>query len=84
YADELKEGFFPWIDQVAPTLVPYLKLYFHEEVRKAAVSAMPELLLSSKLAIEKGVAQGRNETYVTRLSDYIVPALVEALHCWVL
>ncbi|GJW24319.1 importin-5-like protein, partial [Tanacetum coccineum] len=54
YADELKEGFFPWIDQVAPTLVPYLKLYFHEEVRKAAVSAMPELLLSSKLAIEKG------------------------------
>ncbi|GJS46050.1 importin-5-like protein [Tanacetum coccineum] len=80
YADELKEGFFPWIDQVAPTLVPYLKLYFHEEVRKAAVSAMPELLLSSKLAIEKGVAQGRNETYVTRLSDYIVPALVEALH----
>ena len=65
YADELKEGFFPWIDQVcracfiflyyplhdfpflksfilfwqvAPTLVPLLKFYFHEEVRKAAVS----------------------------------------------
>nr|GEW71479.1 hypothetical protein [Tanacetum cinerariifolium] len=38
YADELKEGFFPWIDQVAPILVPLLKFYFHEEVRKAAVS----------------------------------------------
>ena len=67
YADELKEGFYPWIDQVrvqcfslgfyllklfsangaltglfvkqvAPTLVPLLKFYFHEEVRKAAVS----------------------------------------------
>ncbi|KAM1756189.1 hypothetical protein ACFX11_005588 [Malus domestica] len=38
YADGLKEGFFPWIDQVAPTLVPLLKFYFHEEVRKAAVS----------------------------------------------
>lgn len=67
YADELKEGFFPWIDQVwpfygtnfwswsfigflgfyivmakqvAPILVPLLKFYFHEEVRKAAVSGV--------------------------------------------
>ncbi|KAJ4724033.1 importin-5-like [Melia azedarach] len=80
YADELKEGFFPWIDQVAPTLVPLLKFYFHEEVRKAAVSAMPELLRSAKLAVEKGIAQGRNESYVKQLSDYIIPALVEALH----
>ncbi|KAH0997899.1 hypothetical protein GBA52_021763 [Prunus armeniaca] len=39
-----------------------------------------ELLLSAKLAIEKGQAQGRNETYIKQLSDYIVPALVEALH----
>ncbi|KAK6772665.1 hypothetical protein RDI58_027903 [Solanum bulbocastanum] len=80
YADELKEGFYPWIDQVALTLVPLLKFYFHEEVRKAAVSAMPELLRSAKLAVEKGIAQGRNEIYVKQLSDYIVPALVEALH----
>ncbi|CAO2832879.1 unnamed protein product [Amaranthus hypochondriacus] len=80
YADELKEGFYPWIDQVAPILVPLLKFYFHEEVRRAAVSAMPELLLSAKLAVEKGLAQGRNESYVKQLSDYIVPALVEALH----
>ncbi|CAA3002294.1 importin-5-like [Olea europaea subsp. europaea] len=80
YADELKEGFYPWIDQVAPTLVPLLKFYFHEEVRKAAVSAMPELLRSAKLAVEKGMAPGRNEAYVKQLSDYIVPALVEALH----
>ncbi|KAG9155701.1 hypothetical protein Leryth_003967 [Lithospermum erythrorhizon] len=80
YADELKEGFYPWIDQVAPILVPLLKFYFHEEVRKAAVSAMPELLRSAKLAIEKGLAQNRNESYIKQLTDYIVPALVEALH----
>ncbi|KAL6500045.1 hypothetical protein OROGR_027955 [Orobanche gracilis] len=80
YADELKEGFYPWIDQVTPTLVPLLKFYFHEEVRKAAVSAMPELLRSAKLAVERGIAQGRNETYVKQLSDYIIPALVDALH----
>uniref|UniRef100_A0A0D9VXV9 TOG domain-containing protein n=1 Tax=Leersia perrieri TaxID=77586 RepID=A0A0D9VXV9_9ORYZ len=80
YADELKEGFFPWIDQVATTLVPLLKFYFHEEVRKAAVSAMPELLRSAKLAIEKNQSQGRDESYLKQLSDYIVPALVEAIH----
>ncbi|XP_028790376.1 importin-5 [Neltuma alba] len=80
YADELKEGFFPWIDQVAFTLVPLLKFYFHEEVRKAAVSAMPELLRSAKLAVEKGQSQGRDETYIKQLSDYIIPNLLEALH----
>ncbi|KAK4740781.1 hypothetical protein SAY87_024369 [Trapa incisa] len=79
YADELKEGFYPWIDQVTPTLVPLLKFYFHEEVRKAAISAMPELLSSAKLAVEKGLAQDRNEGYIKQLSDYIIPALVEAL-----
>lgn len=41
---------------------------------------MPELLRSAKLAVEKGLAQGRNESYVKQLSDYIIPALVEALH----
>nr|GMD53813.1 importin-5-like isoform X1 [Ipomoea batatas] len=41
---------------------------------------MPQLLHSAKLAIEKGLAQGRNEAYVNQLSDYVVPALVEALH----
>ncbi|QHN84352.1 Importin [Arachis hypogaea] len=80
YADELKEGFFPWIDQVAGTLVPLLKFYFHEEVRKAAVSAMPELLRSAKLAIEKGQSQGRDASYLKFLSDSIIPVLVDALH----
>ncbi|KAI5436238.1 hypothetical protein KIW84_022633 [Lathyrus oleraceus] len=79
-ADELKEGFFPWIDQVASTLVPLLKFYFHEEVRKAAVSAMPVLWSSVKLAIEKGQSQGRDTAYLKQLSDYIIPNLVEALH----
>ncbi|KAG0582851.1 hypothetical protein M758_3G093200 [Ceratodon purpureus] len=80
YADELKEGFYPWIDQVAPILVPLLKFYFHEEVRKAAVSAMPELLRAGKLAVEKGQAAGRDESYVKQLADYIIPPLVEAMH----
>lgn len=41
---------------------------------------MPELLRSAKLAVEKGKSQGHNESYIKQLSDYIIPALVEALH----
>jgi len=104
--------------QVAGILVPLLKFYFHEEVRKAAVSgikklysvhfqeffpytvkviynhyhncliviisnttlAMPELLRSAKLAIEKGQSQGRDLSYLKFLTDSIIPSLVEALH----
>ncbi|KAM5584469.1 importin-5 [Rosa sericea] len=78
-ADELKEEFFPWIDQVAATLVPLIS-YIHKKVRKSAVSAMPKLLLSAKLAIEKRQAQGCNETYMKKLSDHILPVLVEVSH----
>lgn len=42
--------------------------------------AMPELLRSAKLAVEKGQSQGCNESYVKQLTDYIIPALLEALH----
>jgi len=37
YVDELKEGFFPYVKQVADIMVPLLKFYFHEDVRRAAV-----------------------------------------------
>ncbi|KAH1094362.1 hypothetical protein GYH30_039877 [Glycine max] len=42
--------------------------------------SMPELLSSAKSAVVKGQSQGRDETYVKQLSDYIIPNLVEALH----
>ncbi|CAO2829312.1 unnamed protein product [Amaranthus hypochondriacus] len=77
YACKLKEGFYPWINQVAPTLVPLLEFHTNEDIRRDAVLAMPVLLLSAKLAMKKGLAQGN---YVKQLSDYIVPALVNALH----
>jgi hypothetical protein len=42
--------------------------------------AMPELLRSGKLAVEKGQAQGRDDAYVKQLVDFIIPPLVEAMH----
>lgn len=86
YADELKEGFFPWIDQVAVLMVPLLKFYFHEEVRKAAAQSLPELLAGGKLAVEKGLApavtvaaDGQEKGYVRQMVEFMVPPLVEVL-----
>jgi hypothetical protein len=36
-------------------MVPLLKFYFHEEVRRAATSALPQLLRATQAAAEKGV-----------------------------
>ncbi|OIT34177.1 hypothetical protein A4A49_19073 [Nicotiana attenuata] len=76
----LKEDFYPWTPQAVSILVPLLKFYTCNDVKIYAVSAMSLLLSSAKLAVEKGIAQGGSESYFTKLSDYIVLALVEALH----
>ncbi|XP_019253057.1 PREDICTED: importin-5-like isoform X2 [Nicotiana attenuata] len=79
-AEILKEDFYPWISQAVSIFVPLLIFYARNDVRIYAVNAMSLLLSSAKLAVEKGIAQGGSESYFTKLSDYIVLALVEALH----
>lgn len=34
YAEELREGFLPYVQQVTDIMVPLLKFWFHEEVRE--------------------------------------------------
>ncbi|XP_016495357.1 uncharacterized protein LOC107814458 [Nicotiana tabacum] len=80
YTDILQEDFYPWISQVVSIFVPLLEFYIHDPVRRSAVVAMPILLRSAKLAFEKGIAQGESEAYFTKLSDYIILALAEAMH----
>ena len=41
---------------------------------------MPELMRSAKLAIEKGQPGGPDISYLKQISDYIIPAMLEALH----
>jgi hypothetical protein len=41
--------------QVTQLMVPLLKFYFHEEVRRAATNALPQLLRATQSAAEKGV-----------------------------
>ncbi|GAB2219987.1 hypothetical protein Drorol1_Dr00007628 [Drosera rotundifolia] len=79
YADELKEAFFPWIDEVATVLVPLLR-FDHEIVREAAFAAMPKLLRSAKLAIRKGQAEGHiRYSSLKQLTDQMVAALLNFL-----
>jgi hypothetical protein len=64
--------------QVADIMVPLLKFWFHEDVRRAAVQTMPELLRSAVLSIEKGKG-GVDASYVKQLLDYVWPAMMDAL-----
>uniref|UniRef100_F6HI02 Importin subunit beta-1/Transportin-1-like TPR repeats domain-containing protein n=1 Tax=Vitis vinifera TaxID=29760 RepID=F6HI02_VITVI len=79
-AAELKEDFHLWIDEVADTLIPLLKFNLHQEVRMAAASAMPLILDSAKLAVEKGHILEVDESPVMKLSAQIIPAMTAALY----
>ncbi|XP_047262108.1 importin-5-like, partial [Capsicum annuum] len=78
FAEMLEEDFYPWISQAASILVPLLKFYIHRGTREIACKSMPALLLSAKLAIVKGTAQGGND-YFKQLSDHIILAMGDAL-----
>jgi len=77
YADELKDGFFPYVKQVADIMVPLLKFWLHEEVRRAAVQTLPELLRSAVMSVEKGTVG--DASVVKQLLDYFWPAMMDAL-----
>lgn len=80
YAEELKEGFYPYVEEVTNLMVPLLRFYVHEDVRKAAVTAIPELLNDAKLAVEKGLAKpGHDMNWVKAMMDYILKELPDAI-----
>ncbi|WIA40679.1 hypothetical protein OEZ86_004377 [Tetradesmus obliquus] len=78
YIDELKEGFFPYAKEVTDLMVPLLKFYFHEEVRRAAVAALPHLLRSAQAAAEKGVP-GASKEFTGQMVSYMWEPLVAAV-----
>ena len=60
-------------------MVPLLKFYFHEEVRQAAVQAVPELLKSVYMAVSEGKAAGADMQYVKQMLDYVWQPLIESM-----
>jgi hypothetical protein len=68
----------PLHQQVTQLMVPLLKFYFHEEVRRAATSAMPELLRATQAAVDKGVP-GASADMVGQMVGFMWEPLVAAL-----
>lgn len=60
-------------------MVPLLKFYFHEEVRQAAVQAVPELLKSVYMAVSEKKANGADMQYVKQMLDYVWQPLIDAM-----
>ena len=81
YAEELKENFYPYIEQVAEIMMPLVKFFFHEEVRKAAAQTLPELLVAAALSVKKGKATAahHNAQWVKNLGCAFVKALLEVV-----
>lgn len=64
--------------QVTQIMVPLLKFYFHEEVRQAAVQAVPELLKSLYMAVSQGKANVDMQ-YVKQMLDYVWQPLIDSM-----
>jgi hypothetical protein len=77
YAYELKEGFFPYVEEVTGIMVPLLKFVFNEEVRSSAAQTLPELLRSAVQAAQKGM--GPDEKFCRTMAAYMWSPLIEAL-----
>jgi len=80
YANELKEGFFPYVEEVSKLMVPLMKFYYHDGVRSAAITTMPLLLNSAHLyMVRSGAASGADRTYVRNLFFYMFNPMIEAI-----
>ena len=84
YVDELKDGFLPYLQPVVETMVPLLDFYFHEDVRKAAVASLPDILRAGKAAMLKQCVTPQGQTvdaaYFRQLVGFVVPPLIKALN----
>eukprot|EP00878_Enallax_costatus_P012560 GHUV01013118.1.p1 GENE.GHUV01013118.1~~GHUV01013118.1.p1 ORF type:complete len:1009 (+),score=321.88 GHUV01013118.1:364-3390(+) len=78
YVDELREGFFPYVKEVTDLMVPLLKFYFHEEVRRAAVSALPNLVRAAQSAAEKDVP-GASKEFTVQMISFMWEPLIAAI-----
>uniref|UniRef100_A0A7S3C1U5 TOG domain-containing protein n=1 Tax=Haptolina ericina TaxID=156174 RepID=A0A7S3C1U5_9EUKA len=76
YAADLKEGFFPYVQEVAQVLVPLIKFQCMDEVRTASMATMPELLQSATLAMQSGAAP-QGEQLIVQLKDFMLNPILE-------
>ncbi|KAK4528301.1 hypothetical protein GAYE_SCF54G6238 [Galdieria yellowstonensis] len=77
FASELRGYFYDYVEEVTKIMVPLLKFLFHEDVRSAAASCLPDLLRSVN---DKFRADEQSRRAVVQgLVDYMLPKLLEAI-----
>ena len=76
YVDELKDGILPYLEQIVQTMIPSLEFYFHEDVRRAAVTCLPDLLRAAKIAVSKGA---KYQAWFAQLVHHVIPPLITAM-----
>lgn len=77
FASELRGYFYDYVEEVTKIMVPLLKFLFHEDVRSAAASCLPDLLRSvnDKFRTEEQLRRAG----IQGLVDYMIPKLLEAI-----
>jgi hypothetical protein len=75
---ELQDGFQAFIEPTTVLMVPLLQFYYHDEVRSAAVSCMPELIKCTSKFMQKNPGVVDPAT-LTQLSVLIYDKLVESI-----
>ena len=78
YAQELKEAFLPYVQDVAKVLVPLIRFQYMDDVRAGAMSAMPELLNCAIEAANKNIP-GASIQLVTELKQFMFEPILEQL-----
>jgi HEAT repeat protein len=70
---ELQEGYYEYIEPTARIMIPLLQFYYHDEVRSAAASCMPELIKCT------AKYPGVDPSTVAEISIAIYDKLVESI-----
>ena len=79
YAEELQEGFLPYVEQVASILIPLVKFQYMDDVRTAAMMAMPELLNSCIGAHNKGLPSPKAGVTIPQLVGHLKDVMLETI-----
>ena len=76
YACDLKEGFFPYVQQVTQVLAPLIGFQYMDDIRIAAAQAMPDILHASIKARE---ANATDDAFLSNLKDYMYAPLLKQI-----
>eukprot|EP01127_Copromyxa_protea_P013418 TRINITY_DN361_c0_g1_i1.p1 TRINITY_DN361_c0_g1~~TRINITY_DN361_c0_g1_i1.p1 ORF type:complete len:1095 (-),score=333.86 TRINITY_DN361_c0_g1_i1:67-3351(-) len=77
FASEMKDAFFPYVQDVSKLILPLLNFGFHDGVRSSCAALVPHLLNCVKAYLKKN--PGQNPNILGELFRFLFPALLESI-----